>query len=59
VGAAAPARYVERLRERGARLGDVKPAAMSPLDGWREVLGGVARPAASAREARPVAHGHG
>jgi hypothetical protein len=29
------ARYLERATERGQRLGDVKPLALSPLDGWR------------------------
>jgi hypothetical protein len=31
----APWRYIERLRRSGMRLGDIKPAALSPLDGWR------------------------
>lgn len=31
----APGRYIERLRRSGMRLGDIKPAALSPLDGWR------------------------
>lgn len=31
-------RYLERLQAGGARLGDIKPAALSPLDGWREIL---------------------
>jgi hypothetical protein len=30
------ARYLERATGRGQRLGDVKPLALSPLDGWRE-----------------------
>jgi len=32
------ARYLEHCRRRGQRLGDVKPLALSPLSGWREVL---------------------
>jgi hypothetical protein len=46
VGSDAPARYVERLRGRGARLGDIKPAALSPLEGWRDALAPVSRPGA-------------
>jgi GH3 auxin-responsive promoter len=34
------ARYLEHCRGRGQRLGDVKPLALSPRSGWREVLGG-------------------
>lgn len=30
--------YAERLRQLGQRLGDIKPAALSPLDGWSEFL---------------------
>lgn len=44
VGPDATARYLERLRARGARLGDIKPAALSPLDGWRTALGGAPAP---------------
>ncbi|HEX6903818.1 MAG TPA: GH3 auxin-responsive promoter family protein [Thermoanaerobaculia bacterium] len=32
------ARYVQRCRERGQRLGDVKPLALSPLPGWSSVF---------------------
>lgn len=32
-------RYLDRMRERGARLGDIKPTALSPLDGWRDTFG--------------------
>ncbi|MFL6193065.1 MAG: GH3 auxin-responsive promoter, partial [Thermoanaerobaculia bacterium] len=28
------ARYARRCRERGQRLGDVKPLALSPIPGW-------------------------
>jgi hypothetical protein len=31
-------RYIERLAQRGQRLGDVKPTPLSPLTGWRQVL---------------------
>lgn len=31
-------RYVRRCRERGQRLGDVKPLALSPLPGWSSVF---------------------
>jgi hypothetical protein len=31
-------RYIERLAQSGQRLGDVKPAPLSPLSGWRQVL---------------------
>lgn len=34
------ARYLQRCRERGQRLGDVKPLALSPLPGWSSVFGG-------------------
>jgi hypothetical protein len=40
VGSDAPRRYMERLRRAGLRLGDIKPAALSPLDGWRAALRG-------------------
>ena len=33
------ARYLERATARGQRLGDVKPLALSPLDGWRAWFG--------------------
>jgi hypothetical protein len=33
--------YLERARGRGQRLGDVKPLALSPLDGWAAVFDGV------------------
>jgi hypothetical protein len=33
-------RYVEALRARGVRLGDIKPAGFDPLPGWRARLGG-------------------
>lgn len=38
----AATRYLERLRLRGARLGDIKPASLSPLDGWSRVFAGQA-----------------
>jgi hypothetical protein len=38
-GAAFP-RYLQCCRERGQRLGDVKPLALSPSSGWREVFPG-------------------
>jgi hypothetical protein len=38
VGPDASRRYVERLHALGARMGDVKPAALSTRDDWREVL---------------------
>lgn len=31
-------RYLEHCRRRGQRVGDVKPLALSPLRGWREVF---------------------
>ena len=34
----AASRYLDHCRQRGQRLGDVKPLALSPLDGWSEVL---------------------
>jgi len=34
----AAARYLHRLREEGQRLGNIKPAALSPLTGWRETF---------------------
>jgi hypothetical protein len=33
--------YLERARSRGQRLGDVKPLALSPLDGWSAVFPGA------------------
>lgn len=57
VDGSAAGRYVERLRALGARLGDIKPAALSPLDDWREILGSrrVAGPreVGTGRPARP------
>lgn len=38
-GAAFP-RYLQKCRERGQRLGDVKPLALSPAPGWRDVFPG-------------------
>jgi hypothetical protein len=38
-GAAFP-RYLRRCRERGQRMGDVKPLALSPLSGWRAAFSG-------------------
>ncbi|MFL6236926.1 MAG: GH3 auxin-responsive promoter family protein [Thermoanaerobaculia bacterium] len=38
VGLGAYGRYLEECRRRGQRWGDVKPLALSPLDGWGEVL---------------------
>ncbi len=34
----ASGRYLERLGQRGQRLGDIKPSPLSVLAGWREVL---------------------
>jgi len=39
VAAGAAGRYLERLRASGQRLGNIKPAALSPLTGWRAALG--------------------
>jgi GH3 auxin-responsive promoter len=39
VDPSAGARYLHRLREQGQRLGNIKPAALSPLTGWRETFG--------------------
>ncbi len=36
--AGAYGRYLEACRRRGQRWGDVKPLALSPLDGWGEAL---------------------
>ncbi len=38
-GAAFPL-YLEKCRERGQRLGDIKPLALSPAAGWRDVFPG-------------------
>jgi hypothetical protein len=38
VGGGAHVAYAARLRQRGQRLGDIKPAALSPLDGWSALL---------------------
>jgi len=38
VAAGAAERYLERLRASGQRLGNIKPAALSPLVGWRAVF---------------------
>jgi hypothetical protein len=38
VDADAAARYLDALRRTGQRLGNVKPAALSPLAGWRRVF---------------------
>jgi hypothetical protein len=43
VGDDAYAKYTGRLVERGQRLGDIKPAALSPLEGWSAVFGVVVR----------------
>jgi hypothetical protein len=40
VDATAATRYLHRLREQGQRLGNIKPAALSPLTGWRETFNG-------------------
>jgi GH3 auxin-responsive promoter len=32
------AAYADRLRQLGQKLGDIKPAALSPLDGWSTVF---------------------
>jgi hypothetical protein len=32
------AAYADRLTRAGQRLGDIKPMALSPLDGWTAVL---------------------
>lgn len=32
------AAYCARLTRQGQRLGDIKPAALSPLDGWSELF---------------------
>jgi GH3 auxin-responsive promoter len=34
------ARYVQRCREQGQRIGDIKPLALSTLSGWSSVFGG-------------------
>ena len=34
-------RYLERLRATGQRLGDIKPAALSPLTDWHSVFSGA------------------
>lgn len=58
VGPGAHGLYLERLRGTGARLGDIKPAALSPLEGWREVLAGARQPsAAPLPDAAPAATG--
>jgi hypothetical protein len=36
-------RYLDFCRRRGQRIGDVKPLALSPLPGWREVFRGSDR----------------
>jgi hypothetical protein len=36
-------RYLDFCRKRGQRIGDVKPLALSPLPGWREVFRGSDR----------------
>lgn len=38
VGGGAYAVYTDRLRRNGQRLGDIKPAALSPLDGWSSLF---------------------
>jgi hypothetical protein len=38
VDATAAARYLRRLSEQGQRLGNIKPAALSPLTGWRQTF---------------------
>lgn len=38
VNAGASERYLERLRASGQRLGNIKPAALSALSGWRSVF---------------------
>jgi GH3 auxin-responsive promoter len=37
-------RYLERLRVQGQRLGDIKPAALSPLTDWHSVFCGAQGP---------------
>jgi hypothetical protein len=39
VNADAQARFLERLRAQGHRLGDIKPATLSDQDGWRVTFG--------------------
>jgi hypothetical protein len=38
VGPCAYSRYAERLVETGMRLGDIKPASLSPLSHWQNWL---------------------
>jgi hypothetical protein len=38
VDASAASRYLHRLRQQGQRLGNIKPAALSPLSGWHETF---------------------
>jgi hypothetical protein len=53
-GAAYP-RYLQRCRERGQRLGDVKPLALSAASGWSEVFPGSLEPgAAGVGEGGPI-----
>jgi GH3 auxin-responsive promoter len=44
VATGAAERYLERLRACGQRLGDIKPAALSTLGGWRAVFAGQGGP---------------
>lgn len=48
VDAAAAGRYLERLRQGGRRLGNIKPTALSTLTGWRGWFGMDVRPARDA-----------
>ncbi|HXW74378.1 MAG TPA: GH3 auxin-responsive promoter family protein [Steroidobacteraceae bacterium] len=51
VAPGAAERYLERLRGRGQRLGNIKPVALSTLGGWRAVF------AQAAPEPRPARSG--
>ena len=42
-------RYADRLRRAGQRMGDIKPASLSPLDGWSAVFSDMVVPDRFAR----------
>jgi hypothetical protein len=42
-------RYANRLRRAGQRMGDIKPASLSPLDGWSAVFSDMVVPDRCAR----------
>lgn len=52
-------RYLERLRQSGRRLGDIKPCALSALGDWRAVFAGSSEPSTFATVPNSESKGSG